>query len=68
VTPTYTAADLGRSLGSPPRVSTDPGSDTRSTVLASPSDRREAGLAAGRIASDAAGLCPCIRLQWLYGL
>jgi hypothetical protein len=68
VTTTRTATDFGQLTGSPPRVSIKPGPDARATILADPSDRQDTGSAARKIASDGGRLCPCLRLQWLYGL
>jgi hypothetical protein len=63
-----TTTDLGQLNGSLPRVLTELSPDARSAISANPSDRQGAGLAARKIESDSARLCPAVRLQWLYGL
>jgi hypothetical protein len=68
VATTRTTPDFEQPTGSPPRVSREPGPDARSTILADPSDRQDTGFAARKTASDDARLCPCLHLQWLYGL
>jgi hypothetical protein len=68
VTTTRTATDSGQPTGSPPGASREPGPDARATILADPSERQDTGLAARKVASDGGRLCPCLRLQWLYGL
>jgi hypothetical protein len=68
VTTTRTATDLGQPTGWPPRVSREPSSDARATISADQSGRQDIGLPARKIASDGGRLCPCLRLQWLYGL
>jgi hypothetical protein len=63
-----TATDLGQLNGSPPRVLRELSPGAWAAISANPRDRQDAGPAARKIESDDARLCPCLRLQWLYGL
>jgi hypothetical protein len=68
VTTAHIATDCGQPTGALPRVSREPGPDARATTLPGPIDRQDTGFSARKIASDGGRLCPCLRLQWLYGL